>query len=65
MPLQADQKATVHVVDDDASMRGALQDLIPIDRTRNADIRHRTGFYRRGRRRDVRAASSSTSACRI
>ena len=27
MPLQADQKATVHVVDDDASMRGALQDL--------------------------------------
>jgi FixJ family two-component response regulator len=27
MLLQADQKAIVHVVDDDASMRGALQDL--------------------------------------
>ena len=27
MPLQSDQKAIVHVVDDDASMRGALQDL--------------------------------------
>jgi FixJ family two-component response regulator len=27
MPLQLDQKAIVHVVDDDASMRGALQDL--------------------------------------
>jgi FixJ family two-component response regulator len=27
MPLQADQKATVHVVDDDPSMRGALEDL--------------------------------------
>jgi FixJ family two-component response regulator len=27
MPLQSDQKATVHVVDDDPSMREALQDL--------------------------------------
>ena len=27
MPLQSDQKAVVHVVDDDASMRAALQDL--------------------------------------
>ena len=27
MPLQSDQKAIVHVVDDDASMREALQDL--------------------------------------
>src|SRR4051812_39934814 len=27
MPLQSDQKAVVHVVDDDASMRDALQDL--------------------------------------
>jgi FixJ family two-component response regulator len=27
MPLQSDQKAIVHVVDDDASMRAALQDL--------------------------------------
>jgi FixJ family two-component response regulator len=27
MPLQSDQKAIVHVVDDDPSMRGALQDL--------------------------------------
>jgi FixJ family two-component response regulator len=27
LPLQSDQKAVVHVVDDDASMRGALQDL--------------------------------------
>ena len=27
MPLYSDQKSTVHVVDDDASMRGALQDL--------------------------------------
>jgi FixJ family two-component response regulator len=27
MPLQSDRKAIVHVVDDDPSMRGALQDL--------------------------------------
>ena len=27
MPLQSDQKAIVHVVDDDPSMREALQDL--------------------------------------
>jgi FixJ family two-component response regulator len=27
MPLQSEQKAVVHVVDDDASMRAALQDL--------------------------------------
>src|SRR3712207_6090100 len=27
MPLQSDQRAMVHVVDDDASMREALQDL--------------------------------------
>jgi FixJ family two-component response regulator len=27
MPLQSDHKAVVHVVDDDPSMRGALQDL--------------------------------------
>jgi len=27
MPLQSDRKAIVHVVDDDPSVRGALQDL--------------------------------------
>ena len=62
MPLQSDQKAIVHVVDDDPSMREALQDLflsIGLETRTYATARDflATAF------RMLQAASSSTSAC--
>ena len=48
MPLQLDRKAIVHVVDDDPSIREALQDLFLSIGLENADIPNRRGFPRHG-----------------
>ena len=54
MPLQSDQNAIVHVVDDDSSMREALQDLL-------LSIGLETRTYATAR--DFLATAVSTYAC--
>lgn len=47
MPAVANERPLIHVVDDDASMRTALEGLFELVRTPDPNLRHGGGFSQR------------------